>query len=676
MRRRFAQVAIFLTFFSFAAPYAWARAEDPSAPVREAVAQLEKYLDSQPTGKGWRDYLNLAALKAELDKGAEADPKKAAEFLKLLEGEAPGLELEPFARLRDALRQWPESVVVAKAANLQEAIASSEAVFYPPGAADVATARSELTAAMAGLDRYLNANPAVAAGWREFLRWKELQAQVAAPKPDVDALETIDGLFSTDATGLEMPVFMHVRKALENFANLLTAAREDLQPKYIAHLKSLADKIKEYESNKSSELASAVGSDLAWLEAMHLDRPLVEDIRKRFSTPNLHVRVSSKLIAAGTKQSLDETGPITDSILGTAISGTAHTVANIDGRPIDDQQRAVVDLTLKGTTHTNTVGYNGPATIYSKGTTQIEGNKKIAIDASGFSSYPATAKATTQTQVMGVGARGGIAQRVATDRVYESKPEAEQIAGMHAAARVRHRMEAQADKQLGKAQANYLKNIRNPLLRHDDFPSMVEARSTDQALSFTALQANPAQLGAPLAAPTLADEHDLALQLHESMINNLAAAMLAGVTLKEKEVQDKVIEWRGKLPEQLQSEPDKEPWSITFAKSRPVTVKFTDDGVQITIRGNRYTSGDREFRAMDVTARYKIKPHGSSYRLMRDEELEIAPPNFVPGKTRLSGSQVTLKALLQRKFGKLFDPEIKAETMTFSGQLEKVVRSI
>ncbi len=229
-------------------------------------------------------------------------------------------------------------------------------------------------------------------------------------------------------------------------------------------------------------------------------------------------------------------------------------------------------------------------------------------------------------------------------------------------------MEAQADKQLGKAQANYLKNVRNPLVRHDEFPALVDARSTDQALLLTALQANASQLGAPSAAPQVADNHDLALQLHESMINNLTAAMLAGVTLQEKEVQDKVIEWRGKLPKQLESDPDQEPWSITFARSQPVTIKFTDDRIEITIRGQKYTRGERDFRAMNVTANYKITPYESSYRLVRDEKLEINPP----GRTRLSGTDVTLKPLLQKKFGKLFEPEIKAEKMTFEGQLEKV----
>ena len=67
-------------FFDQHLPHASQSRRSPrAAPVREALAKLEQYLDSQPTGKGWRDYLDLAALKTELDKGAAANPLETAD---------------------------------------------------------------------------------------------------------------------------------------------------------------------------------------------------------------------------------------------------------------------------------------------------------------------------------------------------------------------------------------------------------------------------------------------------------------------------------------------------------------------------------------------------------------------------------------------------------------------
>ena len=137
--------------------------------------------------------------------------------------------------------------------------------------------------------------------------------------------------------------------------------------------------------------------------------------------------------------------------------------------------------------------------------------------------------------------------------------------------RVRDRVESQATTQLGKAQRDYLEKFRNPLLRRHEFPALLKFRTTEEAMFITALQANRSQLGAPGEAPQLEGNYDLVVRVHESMINNLAAAMLAGVTIKEAEMQKKVIELRGSLPDKLKSEPDRDPWSITFAQSRPVT---------------------------------------------------------------------------------------------------------
>jgi len=44
------------------------------------------------------------------------------------------------------------------------------------------------------------------------------------------------------------------------------------------------------------------------------------------------------------------------------------------------------------------------------------------------------------------------------------------------------------------------------------------------------------------------------------------------------------------------------------------------------------------------------------------------PPRFVAGQTRLSTKDVTLKTLLQRKFGRMFEPEIKSEGLVLPGK--------
>ena len=94
---------------------------------------------------------------------------------------------------------------------------------------------------------------------------------------------------------------------------------------------------------------------------------------------------------------------------------------------------------------------------------------------------------------------------------------------------------------------------------------------------------------------------------------------------------------------------------------------------------SRYAAGGipraiREFRAMNVTAAYKMQIQGAGTRLVRQGELQIVPPNFDPQKTRLSASQVALRTILQKKFGKLFEPEIVSEGLVLPGKWKRAGR--
>ena len=166
--------------------------------VAPAVASLRAWLDHQPNGKGWVDYLNLPALETEVAKGKEANPKVGMDVLKALSSGAPGLELPQFAELRKALRDWPAELIVERSPNLAKAATALEANFQPPSESDVASAKAAAEAAVSRLDRYLKANPRVEAGWKTYFDWKALQAQLAAPTPDAEALaQSRSGLLPT-----------------------------------------------------------------------------------------------------------------------------------------------------------------------------------------------------------------------------------------------------------------------------------------------------------------------------------------------------------------------------------------------------------------------------------------------------------------------------------------------
>lgn len=641
---------------------AQARAEDSSGMVRAALVELESWLGSGPNAQAWAKYLQLEALAAELEKGDKADRATVLAVEEKLNSGAKGLELERFVKLRDAVARWADELEFIQAPSLSAAALGAEGQFRPITDADVSASKAALEAAAAKLDRYLSGDNGAA--WKKYLGWKELQDQLKAETPDIAALAAVYRKFTADEVGLEMPVFANVADALARYVNDLDGHSGDLRQRFADHLKGLAAALDKYGEDPSNENAVAVGDALGWLEDMRQVPALVRVVRDRYSRPNLHVAASAWLVGAGIFQQLDEVGPVRDYILGTEIYGNGRTVGDVTAELVPNDQRAMFDTMLSGVVRTRTTGYNGPATIYTNGATAVRGRKRIVFDEMGFASYPATATANTSSRVTGIGG-GGLVQRVAWRRVGEQKSQAERIAADHAADRVRERMNKQVGEQLSQAQGDYLRKVRNPLLRLRELPSL-RFRTTKELLLGAVLAANRKQIAASSPPPDVTVENDLAVQIHESMINNLAAALLSGHKLTEEELQQRVIDLRGELPDSLKSEEDRDPWSITFASEEPpVTVKFDDDLIEITIRGQRYTSGERSFRAMNVTAKYKFEIAGAGIKFTRVEDLHIVPP----GPPRiLSPRELTLRTLLEKRFGKLFEEEVTYDGLILPGK--------
>ncbi|REK10892.1 MAG: hypothetical protein DWQ37_15750 [Planctomycetota bacterium] len=643
----------------------------PVDQVQQALNSVDAWLGDGANAESWGAYLKLPALREQLEKGSDANLDVVKQVAAQLHSDAAGLDRERFVKLRQAVDQWAEELQIEQT-GLPETVLAAKDQFRPITAEDVAEAKSQLQSAADKLNAYLSGDNGAA--WKKYLDWPLLEKQLASDDPDVNDLVTVYRKLTADEVGLELPVFANVADGLERYINLLAAHRDDnLREQYGKQLEGLAEGIKQLQEDPSDDNRIAVGSRLGWLENREQVPDLIAAIRRRLSEPNLYLVASERLLGAGIAQELNEVTPVRDYILGTSIRGNGRTIGKVRLELVPSDDQLVFDTMLSGNVNSRTVGYNGPATIYSNGSTAISGRKRIVFDENGFASYKATGAANTNTRVTGIGG-SGIVRRVASRRVGQQKAQAERIAADHAADRVSRRMDDQVADQLSEAHANYLEKVRNPLLRRREFPSM-RFRTTEEELFLTVLAANSNQIAALGTPPDVTVENsDLAVQIHESMINNLAAALLGGVTLEEEEVQQRVIDLRGSLPESLESDEDRDPWSITFARTQPVTVSFGDETVTITIRGQRYTSGEQSFRAMNVTAVYKIaidEPDENGVRgikLVRQGELDIVPPGEA---RRLSGREITLRTLLEKRFGKLFEAEVKYGGLILPGQWRK-----
>jgi hypothetical protein len=271
----------------------------------------------------------------------------------------------------------------------------------------------------------------------------------------------------------------------------------------------------------------------------------------------------------------------------------------------------------------------------------------------------------------------GLIQKIAVKRVYQSKSQAEAIGAQHARARLNARMDSQSANLVVQANGDFWTKFRNPLLQVGAFPERMQFSSSGDRLAIHATRADSYQLAAPAAAPEIGEATDVIVRLHESTVDNLASTVLAGRTLKRDEVNRLVKNATGKIPEELKDEEERD-WSITFAPERPIELEVDGGGFVITLRGDEYTSGENTYPAMNVTARYKLERNDrGGLRAIRQGELEIFPPDFRPDVDQLSSSQQSLKTILERRFGKLFKPELPdkpAEGLELAGRWKRLGR--
>ena len=161
----------------------------------------------------------------------------------------------------------------------------------------------------------------------------------------------------------------------------------------------------------------------------------------------------------------------------------------------------------------------------------------------------------------------------------------------------------------------------------------------------------------------------MSLRVHESMINNLALDALSGRTVHEDKLQAAVTDLLGHLPEKMKGDDDGLPFAITFARQKPISVSFADDGFKITIRGMKYRKGDRSSSAMNISAAYKIEKSPKGFKAIRQGEIEVFPPDFVPGSgQQIDAQRQIMRTLLTKRFAKVFEPEFLGEGLELPGK--------
>ena len=557
--------------------------------------------------------------------------------------------------------------------RLSAACKNAKAEFHPITQTDVAQAKAVLVEALGRLDERLPQAGPGGDDWRKYLHWNALQEALRADgTPDTLLLTRVFEKYNADYEGLELVWFLDVQHALHNYiATIGAVGNPGVRTAYETKLESLAESLDAYIAKPTTDGALAISESVRWLQQAHQAPELVEAILQQLARPNVIGEVSAEVVGAGVAESVDDVTQLSDCILGTSISGTAHTVGKTSVVLSPNPEMGVIDTLFFGAATSNNVGYHHPVTIFSSATTDLAACKRIWINDGGLSSHPAASNAETSICIHDIQSDKGrqLIEKMAWKRAGKQQAQAECIASRHAERRLSERIDGQAVEQLDKANKQYVEKYQRPFTERKLFPESLGFSTTAKALCVLVLQAGGGKLAAPGLPPPVVEGADMTLRLHESAINNLAFDALAGRTVYEEKVQAALTDALGHLPEKLKGDEDGKPWAITFATRQPVSVTFADDGFTVTVRGVKYYKGDDYCSDTNVSAVYKIEKSAKGFKAVRQGSVAVIQSDKVPDT---GGKQATARALLKRRFEKIFEPEFLGEGLELSGKWKAV----
>jgi hypothetical protein len=524
--------------------------------------------------------------------------------------------------------------------------------------------------------------------WLRYVDFDPLLEAIAAKKSTAEitnAAKRLQSRLIGTHAGLEMPTLIKLRNENES---LIASSRfvdaEASRRSVEQQIQSLIKKLEANELTDSAERASNLSFMIRFLDHSNQVPDLVTDFYQTFSRPNLVVTLDGSLIQDAIARPVDRFRPVRDCILGTRIIGNGHLQGNVVGRLAPSHGQIQVDLVLTGQFRSDSVGYNGPVRLPSIGQGAITVTRSLWIGQDGVSLSNVTSSASLNTTITSIQHPLGIVRRIASKQVAQKKPQADQIARERFRTQVVNDFEAQTSEAAQRlrsgtasgtsstGQLPVIADAQKVFKRLNLSQPTLSIGSTSNSVLLQATQRTGKQLAASTPPPQLTTldsamrNSDATLQIHESLIDNLASTVLAGRTMTGQQIDSLIGSVKNTAISRTTPgsaiDPPPEKFEIEFSTLGPIIFELRDQKVRLGIRGVRFSQDGRELRsALEITATYEpVEMDG--YKILR--RVGVVQVDF-PGTGRIGFQQVAQRKSIQKLFNDRFPETLLTQPVVF-----------
>lgn len=553
--------------------------------------------------------------------------------------------------------------------RLIEVIGATEAAFDAEKLPDVDTAKSELVGKLAAVESYFEraTDADNREAWLQFLNLEPLRKAIQSSAADsvvlAEAKKLRDRLIGM-TPGLELSAIRNLRESALHLSQAISL-NGTKGKRVVGTLAALKKLVSDVKATPTTDQFAQMGFFVGTIDSSGQGEPLVRAFREVFGKPNVAVLVGTPLLQKAVDRELTREEPVRQTILGTRIVGTATMTGNVSAKLLPSTDSAKIELGFKAKFNSNNTGYNGPVRLLTTGTGDIDLARTLNIDASGFHLSGNKTDVELNTTIDAICHKMELVRKLAWKAARRQKPKADCIATQRLKQQVSRQFEKEASNLDLGSQSGFLADGGTALQRLSLTTPIHQWSSTEQILAIDSLFRAGHQLGSVDPRPTVDETFDVAIQIHESAVENACATVLAGRTLNEK----KLDELLGKIGREVEDSAakeegdkegaaaDEEPFEIVFSQLRPIVFEARDQVVRVGVRGRRFTKGTRVLqKALEVTADYKpTKLEDGTVVLKRDGKVKV---DF--GGKKLSISEAGMKPVIEKSFGKVF-PDVILE---------------
>ncbi|MEM9645245.1 MAG: hypothetical protein AAF989_09640 [Planctomycetota bacterium] len=553
---------------------------------------------------------------------------------------------------------------------------------------DFTASGQEVLQRIAAADEFLrrSTDDANYKNWLTYLDWQPLADAIEEESPpstqgrlSVELLERMVGLHA----GLELSRLRQLRTSTQA---LVAASRYNNRERSIdvitKQLTALSERIAKMDGIPSTEDAAAINAVVGILVEANQTPGLVATLRGSFLQPNFRVHVPEHTVQAAVQRNVNQARPVNDCILGTRLFGTARVQGDVQADLVPSVGTVRMTLNLRGRFRSDNIGYNGPVSLNTVGDGLVNVTRSLDLTEQGATLSPAVANVSLTTRITSINHRLRFVRRIARKRAAQQKPQTDAIAREKLRRQVSQSFVDETNQATSAPPPDVMANVRPILQRLDIHEPTRQLASSDTAMFLWGQFASPSQLGSANAAPVVSSGTDIALQVHESIVENTVAPLLSGRTFDRDELNRLLAQAGVTMPpaestkdsgesgdddlalgdEEVGSDPAEEDFTLRFARFRPVVFECRQQTLRLGIRGAEFTQGKRKLRrAMEISATYvPVQTTDGQHFLLREEEIEIS----FSGRKRLSLSESAIKSAIKERFSRVFPETLLTKSYT------------